>query len=141
MDEAVALESQRAELRQQLLQLKRATAFYRERVAHVASELDREQSNYTELLKRYEEQSVEVSKLRCEYEHWRSDVETKREELRRLRDELELVTGQWRRIQQLQALETQSLEENNRYLERLLTAVAVSIPMALVIEKQLRSKL
>ncbi len=141
MDDAVALESERAELRQQLLQLKRATAFYRERVARVAGELDREQSNYTELLRRYDEQSAEVSKLRCEHEHWRSDVESKREELRRLREELELVTGQWRRMQQLQALETQSLEANNRYLERLLTAVAVSIPMALVIEKQLRSKL
>lgn len=128
------------ELRQQLKQLQRTTSHYREKMVHVAQDLDREESKFDQLKELYEEQAQRYNELQREHVLWRNDVEQKQVEVRTLKQELEQVTTQWRKAR-IAELRNEELEESNRYLERLVITVALSVPLALMAEKSLRSKL
>mmetsp|Transcript_17225 Transcript_17225/g.30372 ORF Transcript_17225/g.30372 Transcript_17225/m.30372 type:complete len:159 (+) Transcript_17225:183-659(+) len=130
----------RAELFEQLQQLKRTTLFYRERVSHVTADLSKEQSLYEQLKQRYEAQSEKFQQLQSEKVLWKSNVELKREQVELLKQELEVVTAEWRKARSNE-LAIKQLEKNNQYLERLVITVAFSIPMAVIAEKQFRSRL
>mmetsp|Transcript_4328 Transcript_4328/g.6420 ORF Transcript_4328/g.6420 Transcript_4328/m.6420 type:complete len:152 (-) Transcript_4328:111-566(-) len=136
----MSAETLHAELLSQLEQLKRATSHYRERMSQVANKLNKEQTNFENLKALYDEQNLRFRKLQHDQVCWKNDIEKKREEVRCLKQELEKVTSEWRRSRQAE-LRNEELEENNKYLERLVITVAVSVPIALLAEKSFRSKL
>ncbi|GBG27435.1 Hypothetical Protein FCC1311_036562 [Hondaea fermentalgiana] len=128
------------ELREQLEQLRRATLHYRQKMSQVSQDLNREQDNYEQLRQLYEAQMARFQMLQQAQISWQDDIERKKEEVRSLREELDHVTLQWRKARQAE-LRNEELEETNRYLERLVITVAVTVPIALLAEKQLRSKM
>ncbi|CAK9032212.1 Uncharacterized protein SCF082_LOCUS19978, partial [Durusdinium trenchii] len=131
----MSVQALQAELLSQLRQLKRATTKYKEKT----SQLNREQGRYESLMKSFEEQAMRSQELEREQAMWKNDVERKKEELRNLKLELERVQSQWRKAR-IAELRNEELKENNLHLERLLV-ISVSVPIALLAEKSLRSKL
>mmetsp|Transcript_13341 Transcript_13341/g.25721 ORF Transcript_13341/g.25721 Transcript_13341/m.25721 type:complete len:171 (+) Transcript_13341:427-939(+) len=128
------------EIREQLEQLQRATQHYRHKMSQVSDDLNREQNNYEKLRQLYEAQMARFQSLQQAQILWQDDIDRKKEEVRSLREELDRVTLQWRKAR-LAEMRNEELEETNRYLERLVITVAVSVPIALLAEKQFRSKM